>query len=156
MSGAHHKQLVEQFWNVILNDQQYDLVPVLLGPAYGFNGVPTPVDATVGWVKGLYEKYPDLHFTIEDILADDTKVAPALASDRDRPRGWPEGLHCRHEHHRVRRKPGHHERPEWGYRVHTPVVVTAGTWCSPLLAAPPVCVSPPARPSRGAPVRSAQ
>ena len=76
MSRAHHhKKLAEQFWNEVLNGQNYELVPALLSPKYKFNGVQTAPDATIGWVKGLHAEYPDLNFTIEDILAEDNKVA---------------------------------------------------------------------------------
>lgn len=73
--AQHYKKLAEQFWNEVLNEQNYELVPKLLSPDYKFNGVATPPPATIGWVKSLHQKYPDLKFTIEDILADEHKVA---------------------------------------------------------------------------------
>ena len=76
MFGAKHNiELARKFWGDVLNGQNVALVPVLLSPKYKFNGHPSTSDATIAWVKGLHAKYPGLQFTIEDILADEHKVA---------------------------------------------------------------------------------
>src|SRR2546426_8511654 len=55
--------------NALSNRVEYD------DANYKFNGVPTSAADTVGWAKGLHQKFPDLHFTIEAILGEDEKVA---------------------------------------------------------------------------------
>jgi predicted ester cyclase len=74
-TSDHNKSLTVKFFEQVFNHQNYDVVAELLSPDYKFNGVKTPAAQTVGWAKGLQQKFPDLHFVIEDILGEDEKVA---------------------------------------------------------------------------------
>jgi hypothetical protein len=73
--AERNKKTTVKFWEQVLNDQNFDLVPELLSPDYKFNGMATNAAQTIGWVKGMHQEMPDLHFTIETILAEDDKVA---------------------------------------------------------------------------------
>jgi predicted SnoaL-like aldol condensation-catalyzing enzyme len=75
LESKRNKKTTIKFWEQVLNDQKFDLVPELLSPDYKFNGTPTNAAQTIGWVTGLHKEMPDLHFTIETILAEDDKVA---------------------------------------------------------------------------------
>ena len=70
-----NKSLTVKFFEQVFNRQNYDVVADMLNANYKFNGVPTSAADTVAWAKGLHQKFPDLHFTIEAILGEDEKVA---------------------------------------------------------------------------------
>jgi predicted ester cyclase len=70
-----NKSLTVKFFEQVFNHENYDVVAELLSPDYKFNGVKTSAAQTVGWAKGLHQKFPDLHFVIEAILGEGEKVA---------------------------------------------------------------------------------
>lgn len=70
-----NKSLTVKFFEQVFNHENYDVVAQLLSPDYQFNGVKQAPEQTVGWAKGLHQKFPDLHFVIEAILGEDDKVA---------------------------------------------------------------------------------
>jgi hypothetical protein len=70
-----NKSQTVKFFEQVFNHQNYAIVPTLLDKDYKFNGVPTSAAQTVDWDKGLQQKYPGLHFSIETILGEDEKVA---------------------------------------------------------------------------------
>lgn len=74
-TAALNKSLTVKFFEQVFNHENYDIVAELLSPDYKFNGVKTSAAQTVGWAKGLHQKFPDLHFVIEAILGEDDKVA---------------------------------------------------------------------------------
>ncbi len=71
----YNKSQAVKFFEQVFNHQNYDLVAVMLSPDYKYNGHATSAPDTVAWAKGLHQKFPDLHFTIEAILGEDEKVA---------------------------------------------------------------------------------
>ena len=70
-----NKSQTVKFFEQVFNRKDYDVVADMLNPNYKFNGVPTSAADTIAWAKGLHQKFPDLHFTIETILGEDEKVA---------------------------------------------------------------------------------
>ncbi len=70
-----NKANVVRFFDQVFNHGNMDIVDALLSPDYQFNGVHTPAANTKAWAQGLRAKYPDLHFSVETILAEDDKVA---------------------------------------------------------------------------------
>ena len=74
-TSDQNKANVTRFFNEVFNKGNMDIVDALLHPDYQFNGVPTPAANTKAWAMGLRAKFPDLHFSIETILAEDDKVA---------------------------------------------------------------------------------
>jgi hypothetical protein len=70
-----NKSQTVKFFEQVFNHKNYDIVKTLLDKDYKFNGVPTSADGTIAWAKGLQQKFPGLHFSIEAILGEDEKVA---------------------------------------------------------------------------------
>jgi predicted ester cyclase len=70
-----NKSQTVKFFEQVFNQQNYDIVPTMLDDNYKFNGVPTSAAGTIAWAKGLQQKFPGLHFSIEAILGEDEKVA---------------------------------------------------------------------------------
>jgi predicted ester cyclase len=69
-----NKANATRFFERVFNQGDMDIVDALLGPDYRYNGQPTSADATKGWAQSLRAAFPDLHFTIETILAEDDQV----------------------------------------------------------------------------------
>jgi predicted ester cyclase len=74
LSNFNKSQTVK-FFEQVFNRRNYDVVVEMLNENYKFNRVPTSAVDTIAWAKGLHQKFPDLHFTIEAILGEDEKVA---------------------------------------------------------------------------------
>jgi hypothetical protein len=70
-----NKENVRRFFEGAFNEGDLSLVDKLLAPGYTFNGHPSPPAQTKQWVAGLREMLSGLHFTIDDILGEDNKVA---------------------------------------------------------------------------------
>ena len=64
-----------RFFNRVFNEGDMDVIDELISPGYKFNGVATSAEATKGWAAGLRNAFPDLHFSIEAILAEHESVA---------------------------------------------------------------------------------
>jgi len=71
----HNKALVVRFFEQVFNQGNLGVIDDLIGPNYAFNGHPTSAADTKAWAQGLRARFPDLHFVIETILAEDDKVA---------------------------------------------------------------------------------
>ena len=72
---ADPKVLVQEFWERAFTTGELTVVDELVGPAYTFNGDPMAPDALKQWITSLRASMPDLHFTVDDILAEGSKVA---------------------------------------------------------------------------------
>ncbi len=70
-----NKANVVKFFDQVFNHGNMDIVDALISPSYQFNGVPTTAAMTKAWATGLRTQFPDLHFSVETILAEDDKVA---------------------------------------------------------------------------------
>jgi len=64
-----------RFFNEVFNDGKMGVIDILISPEYKFNGIQTSPDGTRQWAEGLRAALPDLHFSIECILAEDAHVA---------------------------------------------------------------------------------
>jgi predicted ester cyclase len=95
-----NKQVAEDFFLKAINEQNFDVLARILSPMYTYNGDPSSLEANKEWIIGLHSTYPGLDFSIEDILAEDDKVAlrwrmtaPAAGP---RPAGWSTGTNIAH------------------------------------------------------------
>jgi len=68
------KDSVRRFWDEVFNKGNFDALRAM-APGYQYNGAVQDNKMFIGWVQGLRAAMPDLHIVIEDILAEDTKVA---------------------------------------------------------------------------------
>ncbi len=73
-SAAHNKDQVRKLYKACLNKRAYDLLPTLVSDAYaGPNGERGP-DGMAATIKPLIAAFPDMQWTIDDLLADGEKV----------------------------------------------------------------------------------
>lgn len=70
-----NKANTTKFFNLVFNEGNMGVINELISPDYKFNGVATTHDGTAAWATGLRKEYPDLHFSIERILAENDNVA---------------------------------------------------------------------------------
>jgi predicted ester cyclase len=70
-----NKQIVQRFFELVFNEGNMAVVDQTLSPNYSYNGGATSAGGTKAWAQGLRTTFPDLHFAIESILAEDDKVA---------------------------------------------------------------------------------
>ena len=75
MSVSENKKLVRNFWVQVFNEGNMDPIDQLIGPNYTYNGVPGTPEGLKGWAESLRKQMPDIHFTIEDLIGEDDKVA---------------------------------------------------------------------------------
>ena len=74
-TSDQNKMTIVRFFEQVFNKGNLGVVDEILAPNYQYNGKPSAPDGTKKWVQSLRAKFPDLHFTIETILAEDDKVA---------------------------------------------------------------------------------
>jgi predicted ester cyclase len=72
---SRNKDNVRCFFEGVFNQGNLALVDEMLAPNYTYNGHPTAPAATKAWAGGLRQKFPDLHFTINDLLGEGDQVA---------------------------------------------------------------------------------
>ena len=82
-----NKSIVERFFTEVFNQGNMSVVDETLAPNYHYNGVASDAAGTKAWAEGLRKQFPDLHFTIEDSLAEDEKVALRWRMDVTGPGG---------------------------------------------------------------------
>ena len=70
-----NKEATRIFFNGVFNDGITEIVEFSLAPDYTYNGHPSKVEGTIQWAKSLRKAYPDLHFTINDLIGEGHKVA---------------------------------------------------------------------------------
>ena len=75
MSVHENKKLVRNFWEQVFNHGNMAPIDQMLAPDYTYNGVPSTTAGTKAWAESLRKELPDLHFTIEDLIGEDDKVA---------------------------------------------------------------------------------
>jgi hypothetical protein len=70
-----YKEDTSWFWEEVFN--KGNLVPIdkLIGDNYTFNGQPQTRDQLKQWVNSLRNTLQGLHFTLDDLLQDENKVA---------------------------------------------------------------------------------
>jgi predicted ester cyclase len=75
MSVHENKKLVRNFWVQVFNEGNMAPIDQLIGPNYTYNGEPSSPAAMKGWAESLRKELPDIHFTIDDLIGEDDKVA---------------------------------------------------------------------------------
>ncbi len=70
-----YKESVAWFWEEVFNKGNFEPIDVLIADNYTFNGEPVSKDSMKQWVTMLRTQLQGLHFTINDLLQDDCKVA---------------------------------------------------------------------------------
>jgi predicted ester cyclase len=74
-TADRNKANVIKFFLGVFNDGNMSLVDELIAPNYTFDGQPNSRDQVKAWATGLRTQFPDLHFTIQQILAEGDLVA---------------------------------------------------------------------------------
>jgi hypothetical protein len=94
MSGSSdtNKDLTRKYFEEVLNNQHFALIPQLLNADYTFNGAPQPAAENEAWVRGLHADFPGLHFQIEAILGESNLVALRWRMDAPAAGGRPAGF----------------------------------------------------------------
>jgi hypothetical protein len=69
------KQNVVKFFQEVLSNQNFALIPELMTDAYLFNGVPQNAASLTGWIQSMHAAMPGLHFLIESIICEGNTVA---------------------------------------------------------------------------------
>jgi predicted ester cyclase len=72
---SRNKDNVRRFFEGVFNHGDLALVDQMLAPNYTYNGHPSPAAATKNWVAGLRQTFPDLNFTVNDLLGEGDQVA---------------------------------------------------------------------------------
>ena len=75
MSVHENKKLVRNFWEQVFNHGNMTPIDQMIAPDYTYNGEPSTPAATKGFAEGLRKQFPDLHFSIDDLIGEDNKVA---------------------------------------------------------------------------------
>ena len=75
MSVDWNKNMVREFWLGVFNDRDLSLVDKYISPNYTFNGEHQTKDQIKDFARSIWATFPDVHFTILDLLGDGDKVA---------------------------------------------------------------------------------
>lgn len=70
-----NKEATKIFFEGVFNDGLTDIVKISLADDYTYNGHPSAADGTIKWAQSLRTTFPDLHFTINDLVGEGHKVA---------------------------------------------------------------------------------
>ena len=79
MSVEENKAIVNRVWHEVLNEGKLDIVNELVDTNYVYHGpgayeIRGP-EGLKQFVQGLRTSFPNLHFTVEDLIAEGDKVA---------------------------------------------------------------------------------
>lgn len=81
-SWQAHIETIKQFYEVCLNQHRPELLPELFTQDVVFHpNEQRGLDAFRVHVAGLREAFPDQHFTVEDLLVDDSRAAARWRMD---------------------------------------------------------------------------
>lgn len=69
------KQNVVKFFQEVMTNQNFTLIPTLLADEYTFNGAPQTGAQLTGWIQAMHAKMPGLNFLIETIICEGNTVA---------------------------------------------------------------------------------
>ena len=70
-----NKEATRIFFDGVFNHGLPEIVEFSLADDYTYNGHHSKVDGTIKWAESLRKTYPDLHFTINDLIGEGHKVA---------------------------------------------------------------------------------
>jgi predicted ester cyclase len=78
MSVEENKGIVDRVWHEVLNEGKLDVVDELVDASYIYYGpggyeIKGP-EGLKQFARGLRTSFPDLHFTVEDLIAEGDKV----------------------------------------------------------------------------------
>jgi steroid delta-isomerase-like uncharacterized protein len=78
-SAEANKSLVRQYYDQVLNNGQFQAMNEFVSPDYkrylSANAAPLNAEGQTKRVAGLRAAFPDLHFTLDDLIADGDRVA---------------------------------------------------------------------------------
>jgi predicted ester cyclase len=69
------EEIVQLFFEGVFNKGDLNLCDQLISPAYTYNGSLGGPEATKEWAQSLRQLFPDLDFTINDLIGAGNKVA---------------------------------------------------------------------------------
>ena len=75
MSAEEHKDLIRRFVETVWNGKQTDALGEFHAPEYTQNGKTFVTEEAKARMREMLANLPDLHHTIEDIIAEGDKVA---------------------------------------------------------------------------------
>ena len=75
VDAAINKEATKIFFEGVFNKGLTEIVEFSLAPDYTYNGHPSKAEGTIKWAQSLRKSYPDLHFTINDLIGEGHKVA---------------------------------------------------------------------------------
>ena len=78
LSHAQMKELVRRHFEDFVNNQKAEVIRINMTPDFldhdGPGGKPTGVEGDETMMRGMYGVFPDLHITIEEMVAEDDRV----------------------------------------------------------------------------------
>lgn len=84
MSAEENKALVRRFYEEVFNQKKTAAIGELFDPTMVDHALPPGLPSGIEGAKQLYSMYlaafPDLHFTVEDIIAEGDKVVARLTA----------------------------------------------------------------------------
>ena len=90
-----NKRIVTALFDLALNQQDFEKASPLLSPTYTYNGEASSGADNRAWVISLHAAYPGLHFSFDEILAENDLVAlrwrMTAPAHKDRPAGYRTG-----------------------------------------------------------------
>lgn len=73
-----NKPTAQRFYNDVINEANYDLIDEIVSPDFveheGFPGLGTDRESVKGFFTLMRTAFPDLKFTVEDLLEDGEKI----------------------------------------------------------------------------------
>ena len=69
------KQKVVKFFQEVLTNQNFALIPDLVTDDYTFNGAHQDAAGLTAWVQTMHAKMPGMHFLVESIISEGDTVA---------------------------------------------------------------------------------
>lgn len=75
LDSTINKEATRIFFDGVFNKGITEIVEFSLADNYTYNGHHSKADGTIKWAESLRKTYPDLHFTINDLIGEGHKVA---------------------------------------------------------------------------------
>ena len=82
MTPDETREIARDYFHRLLNEKDLAVCDELLSPAYvdhdAPEGTPPGPDSTRSWIEGFIKQYPDIRVQVDDLVAEDHKVALRL------------------------------------------------------------------------------
>ena len=75
MAAEENKALIHRFVETVWNGKDVDAFGEFHAATFTQNGAPTTTEQSIASLGGFFAETPDLHHTIEDIIAEGDRVA---------------------------------------------------------------------------------